>query len=313
MKKVLIIVGPTGVGKTNLAFEIAKKYNGELISADSVQVYKCLDIICGKDLPQNYKLNAGYYSSNSGPSIHLLDVVDPTSHFNAHQFQELATNAIESILKRGKLPVVVGGTGLYIKALTDGLDDNVKQDPQLRKELDGLSILELHKLLPNGKLESLNNSEKNNRRRIIRVIEVNKINNRDFESIGQELSIKEIPEYTSLVIGLMCERDVLKKRIDERISERINIGALEEARKLLENYENLAPQVKDANGYKQLFAFLKKETDWDETVAQWKISEYRHAKNQMTWFLKYGNVNWYDITAKKFDKQVDTRLKKFLM
>lgn len=303
--KVVFIVGPTGVGKTNLAFEIAKKYNGELISADSVQVYKGLDIISGKDLPPNYKSNAGYYSSNSGPSIHLLDVVNTYRSFSVYHFLELATKAIASILEKNKLPIVVGGTGLYIKSLTEGLDINVKPDDALRNKLGTLSVTELQKLLSTDNLEKLNDSDRMNSRRLIRAIEKSRIVNR-------ESRIKNKKTFENFVIGVKCDREVLNQRIDIRVEERLKNGAMIEAEKLFENYEKLSQQVKDANGYKQLFKYLRKEITLDEAIYRWKVSEYRHAKNQMTWFTKYGNVKWFEADKVNIKKDIEKSVNKFL-
>lgn len=317
--KVVFIVGPTAVGKTAIAYEIAKKFEGELVSADSVQVYSDLDIISGKDLPHNSKfvplpklsnkkIHAGYYSSNSSAPIYLLDVVDPTVSFNISDFQKIAHVTIQEILNKNKLPIVIGGTGFYIKALTEGIDMAVKPDPILRKKLDKLTVLDLQKKLQKINIEkfsSMNNSDCNNKRRLIRAIEILSVKNK-------EESIKENKKFASLTIGLMCEREVLKQRIDVRVEERLKNGAMDEAKRLFGDYENLVPQVKDANGYKQLFQYLRGEIDLNEAIYRWKISEYRHAKNQMTWFQKYGNVKWFDISNKTYERDIESSLKKFL-
>lgn len=321
MQKVLFIVGPTGVGKTSLAFDIAQEFDFELISADSVQVYKGLDIISGKDIPKTSKFeslpqlrsngfNAGFYTHHNIP-IFLLDIVEPTSAFSVSQFEDLASKTIKFISEKDKIPVVVGGTGLYIKSIVDGLDTNfIEPNLELRAELDELTINALLDKL-NGlnpqKLEGMNDSERNNKRRIIRAIEII-----DTGIKNQELRIKKEHENVNLMIGLVAPREVLKKRIDARVEERLKNGALEEAELLFNNYDYLVSQVKDANGYKQLFSYLKKEISFDEAIYRWKISEYHHAKNQMTWFRKYGNVEWFDITEKEYGKKIDSRIKSFL-
>lgn len=320
MKKIVCIVGPTGVGKTDLAFKLAKKFDGELISADSVQVYKDLDIISGKDIPKNTQfvvlpklskngINAGYYNYGNVP-IFLLDVVDSSFSFTVSHFQELASNIVQYTGNQGKLPIVVGGTGLYIKSLIEGLDKLPEPDLELRKKLDSLDVTKLQGMISAEKLASMNASDRNNKRRLIRAIE---IGSWEFRDGSLKISKKEAKkQYESLVIGLTCEREILKKRIDERVDARLKMGAMEEAKGLFENYENLAPQIKDANGYKQLFSYLKKEILLDEAVYRWKISEYRHAKNQMTWFQKYGDVKWHNITNKNYERNIENSLKKFL-
>lgn len=303
--KVVFIVGPTATGKTDLGLKLAAIFKGDLVSADSVQVYRSLDIISGKDLPQNYKFKNGYYYNNGFPSIYLLDVVDPTTSFNVSKFYETAAKVIESIQIRGKVPIVVGGTGLYVEALLNGLDKTAEPDLELRAKLEKLSVLDLRKLLPKVSLDSLNLSDRSNKRRLIRRIEKAKIK--------KQKSKKLIIDNVSLVIGLECDREVLKQRINNRVDARLKEGALDEAKKLFQNYENLTQQVKDANGYKQLFIFLKGEISLDEAIYRWKISEYHHAKRQMTWFRKYGSVNWFDINDHNLREKIEGEVRKFLL
>jgi tRNA dimethylallyltransferase len=156
-------------------------------------------------------------------------------------------------------------------------------------------------MLSYEKFKSMNESDRNNKRRIIRAIEVG-------DKKGKTNDIK----YNNLVIGLYCDRAQLKERIDIRVAKRIEQGGIDEAKSLFENYEKLAPQVKDANGYKQLFSYLKKETTLDEAIYRWKVSEYKHAKNQMTWFKKYGNVIWFDITSKNNKVNIEKKVYDFL-
>ncbi len=304
-QKAVFIVGPTATGKTDLGLAFASKFNGDVISADSVQVYRNLDIISGKDLPSVYKYKNGYYYSDGLPSIYLLDVVEPTTSFSVSDFYKKATTAIEGILSNGKLPLVIGGTGLYVEVLLNGLDKTAKPDIKLREQLDKLNILELQKIAPKKDLAMLNDSDRQNPRRLIRVIEKEKSKNKKVKSFN--------PNYESLVIGLSCEKEILKQRIDNRVDERLKNGAMEEAKSLFENHENLAQPVKDANGYKQLFSFLKNEISMDEAIYRWKISEYRHAKNQMTWFRKYGNVIWFDINEVNFREKIEMEVHKFLL
>lgn len=307
MQKAVFIVGPTAVGKTALAVELAQKYSGSLVSADSVQVYKGLDIISGKDLPEakSNGNNAGFYTC-WGINIFLLDVVEPTSSFSVSNFYHLAIEAIEKIHKENNIPIVVGGTGLYIKSLIEDIETfDIKPDLKLRKKLESLDIAQLQNMIPKEFVEQMNDSDRSNKRRLIRKIEI-------FSSQPHTARSKIKKHFESLVMGLYCEKDVLKRRIDERVEYRLKNGALKEAEGLFKKYENLCQQVKDANGYKQLFQFLKKEIDFEEAIYRWKISEYQHAKNQMTWFRKYGDVKWFDIAKKGFKKDIEISLKKFL-
>ena len=304
MKKVLSIVGPTAVGKTSLGLVLASKFNGEIISADAVQVYKDLDIISGKDLPKGAKpkfdsnLNTNVYDFNSIP-VYLLDVVLPTYNFNVSDFAKNARPVLEYILDKNKLPVVVGGTGFYVSALFGEIKSiNVPRNESLRNELNNKTTNELQEILKEKNIEkfnSMNNSDRNNPRRLIRAIEITiKIHDSGFK-------IKDSKrECDVLFIGLKCERDELKKRIDKRIDERIKAGALEEAKSLFKQYEKLSSNVKTTNGYRQLFEYLKGEITLENAVEKWRISEYLHAKNQMTWFNKDKRIRWFDINEKDF-------------
>ncbi len=286
MDKIIYVVGPTGIGKTALAFRLAKKFNGELVNADSVQIYKGLDIVSGKDNPKN-----------SSTPIHLLDVVSPTEAFSVSQFQKLGEDIINQILSKNKTPIVVGGTGLYIKSLIDGIPTkDIPYDSNLRLALQDLSIDRLQSKLSKKKLEQMNESDRKNKRRLIRAIEI--------EKSGFKKFITTIPFPTAqhLQIGLKTEREILKERIDKRVDERVKNGALEEAENLFKNYRNLTEQVKNTNGYKQLFMFLKNEISLNEATKRWKISEHRLAKNQMTWFEKDKRINWFDSVRNSREK-----------
>lgn len=305
MTKAIFIVGPTAVGKTALAFDIAERFNGELVSADSVQVFKSLDIISGKDFPLDYTGN---------PPIHLLDVVNPTTSFAVSDYYRLASEKIKEIHKRGKIPVIVGGTGLYVEVLLQGLNETAKPNTILREKLSKLTLEELQKLIPEEVLEQLNDSDRNNPRRLMRKIE---INSEALQPATHDLPTRGKfhlqPQTENFVIGLYCDREALKYRIAERVNSRLKEGALPEANRLFKNYKYLTRQVKDANGYKQLFSFLKNEMSLEEAIYRWKVSEYRHAKNQMTWFRKYGEVKWFDIADSSYKKNIENDLKLFFV
>ncbi len=327
MKKVVFIVGPTAVGKTNLGLKIAKHFKGSIISADSVQVYKDLDIVSGKDIPKGSKfsllpqftkdgLHSGYYTFDN-IRIFLLDVVAPSFSFAVSHFSDLASKYVQYTGHMNMMPIVVGGTGLYIKALIEGINIGVKPDLELRKKLEKLNVEALQSQLKKInliKFESMNNSDISNSRRLVRAIEIttSKLHNNHSISFVNRKSLIINHNYDSLVIGLYCDREILKKKIDKRVEHRLENGALGEVEGLFENYKILAPQVKDANGYKQLFEYLLGKLSLEEAVERWKIAEYKHAKNQMTWFKKDSRILWLEATREDLFEAVKWEIDIFL-
>ncbi len=293
MKKALFIVGPTAVGKTVLAVKINKKIPSILISADSIQVYRGADIISGKDHPGNLK-------------IELIDILPPTESFSVADFVDRVRKIMN---ESNKIPIIVGGTGLYTKALFENIETiNVKPNKRLRKKLLSLTIENLQnelKKLDKKRFEKMNNSDKNNPRRLIRAIEIVS-QNQKAEVVDSAFDEKEV-----LTIGLKTSSEELKKRIKKRVDVRIENGALEEAKNLFKQYENLSPQLKTANGYKQIFEFLQNKITWEEVVMRWEIADSQHAKRQMTYFNKM-NVEWFDIGEKDFENKISRLISKEL-
>ncbi len=300
MNKAVVIVGPTAVGKTALAVKIAKEFKGALVSADSVQVFKSLDIISGKDKDEFLDVE-----------IYLIDVVSPFEPFSVSQFEKLGKGFIKEITLSGKLPIIVGGTGLYVKSLIDGIStSSVAPDLKLRNNLENLSLAELQKMLKKLSAETfngMNESDIKNKRRLIRKIEIlsTRIKN-------HELRIKNNDGFEFLQIGLELPREELRKRIDLRVDKRIKEDALKEIKDLFKNYEKLTQQVKDANGYKQLFEHFLGKTTIEQAMEKWKISEYRHAKNQMTWFKKDKRILWLDADKKNLFEAVSSKIDTFI-
>jgi len=310
MNKALFILGPTGVGKTALSLELASKFQGNILSIDSVQVYKELDIISGKDIPpqslfsdisnQFSDLNSsdtiGFYNFNSIP-VFLLDIVQPTFNFSVSNFLDCALPVTDFVVSKNKLPIFVGGTGLYSKALLKGIDtESILPDLELREKLDKLSPESLAALLQEmnlNRFEQMTSSDKRNKRRLIRNIEI--INSPKNEEVGRKLE-----NYDIFQVALFCDREELRRRIEERVFARIKQGAVAEAENIFKNYKNLSPQVKNANGYKQLFEYFLGQVTYEAAIEKWKISEYRHAKNQMTWFRKDEKIHWFDILKDNF-------------
>ncbi|MBI4062551.1 hypothetical protein HY410_01370 [Candidatus Gottesmanbacteria bacterium] len=265
MNKILIICGPTGTGKTKLAIALAKKFNGELVSADSRQVYRGLDALTGKDRSKEIP-------------IWLYDVVGTDQEFSVAHFVRLAGHAIDNIAKRGKLPIVVGGTGFYLKALTESVDTiSIPPNLKLRRYLVTLSIDELQKRLDVKRLAHMNESDRKNPRRLIRAIEV-----------AGKVREQRAPKYDALWIGITMPLPALKKSIAKRIKSRWD-KALAEVR------EDLPPIF----GSEPLLAFKHGEVSKARAIALWESSEYQYAKRQLTWFRKQKQIAWYTITHDK--------------
>lgn len=239
MHKLLIITGPTGVGKTKFAVTVARKFNGELISADSRQVYKGMDIVTGKDTDE---------ISKSGIRVWLCDLIDPDEPFSVSLWHQAAVSAIADISGRGKLPIVVGGTGLYIRSLLENLETiNIPVNFQLRHVLSNMSVSDLFVQLRHInpiKANSLNNSDRNNSRRLIRAIEI-------AGNSSNRTHIANSPNYLTLTLTLIAPIETLKQRISERVTRRISNGAVLELNRLITKYSSTLPSF-TACGYQSL-------------------------------------------------------------
>lgn len=296
-KKLLIICGPTASGKTSLGLYLAKKFKGEIISADSRQVYKGMDIGTGKDLETIFR---------SKIPVYLLDVVRPDEKFNAANFHQLAWKAIGNICQKKKLPILVGGTGFYIKTLVDGIGSlGIEPDWKLRKKLENLRIEELVEKLgavDHERLAKMNQSDQKNPRRLIRAIEIG-------------LAKKDLPLFSPLLadvlmIGLTAPKKLLYKRIDERVKTRVRLGAKKEIEKLLRegyNWENSV--LGETLGYQQWQPFFKGKISEEEAIARWQFAEHAYARRQLTWFKKDKRIKWFDFTKPGFDLRVEKRVK----
>jgi len=256
MNKLLIICGPTATGKTALAAVLAKQFNGELVSADSRQVYRGMDIVTGKDRPN--------------VPVWLYDVVAPDEEFSVSRWVKLANSAIFDIATRGKLPIIVGGTGLYINALIHPFETiDIPPNKALRTKLQTLTVAELQKMV---KRSDMNNSDWNNPRRLIRKIEIA----RSKVVIG-----KPARQYDYLVIGLTAPIPVLYKRIDDRFKKRVRQGMKEEIKILLKKYG------------KEL-----------SSMSAIGLNEHAYARRQLTWFKKQKGIHRFDVTDLEHQNRV---------
>lgn len=305
MNKILVICGPTATGKSSLAVKLAKKLNGEIISADSRQIYKEMDIATGKDI-DNGIWKKDHWEIEGIP-VWMLDVVRPDQEFSAANYCEMAQEIIKQIIKNNKLPISVGGTGFYIKGLIDGIGTfGVPPDWDLRKKLDSKNAEELFVLLSKldpQKASSMNVSDKKNPRRLIRAIEVasskENISNKKFS---------EIKFQNILMIGLKAPYEELYQRIDQRINQQVEMGAEKEIKQLLNQGFGWDLPSMSAMGYGVWQNYFEGKINKTEVISLWKFSEHNYARRQMTWFRKDKRVNWFDITSQNWEREVEDKV-----
>jgi len=317
MDKLLVICGPTATGKTTLAVSLAKKFDAEIISADSRQVYKGMDIATGKDLPKQAKVKKDvqtgldYYLFDSIP-VWLLDVVRLNEEFSVANFVDLAGRVLGRIWTKGKLPIVVGGTGFYIKALVDGIQTlGISPDWTLRKQLETRSWQELFEMLArldSEKAASMNVSDRQNKRRLVRAIEVALAKNH----MGKTKLKKEIRKkrhINPLFIGLKAPMKDLYERIDRRINRQLEEGAKREVESLLNQGYSWELPAMTALGYRQWQKYFKEGESIEKVMSLWKSGEHDYARRQMIWFEKERRINWFDITKVGFGKEVEKKVR----
>ncbi len=277
---ILVIVGPTASGKTGFAIKLAKERNGEVISADSRQVYKGLDIGTGKVT----------VTDMDGVKHHLLDVADPKKVFSVSDFQKLGKEAITDIHNRGKLPIVAGGTGFYIQALVDGLIlPEVPPDKVLRKRLEKMPLPKLLSLLKKLDKKRFETIDKSNPVRIIRAIEIAR-------ALGQVPTLKSKTNYEPKIIGISIEPERLKKNIHDRLIARFEMGMIDEVRNLHKN--GLSWKRMEALGleYRYIARYLQGKLSEPEMLRQLETAINQYAKRQMTWFRRDKRVEWTKIS-----------------
>lgn len=286
---VICIVGPTGVGKTKLSVELAKKLNGEVINADSTQVYKGLDVATAKITDKE----------KDGIPHHLFDIKTIEEDYTVYDYQKDARKVIDDILKRGKTPILVGGTGLYIKAC---LYDYKFNEELNKKEYSSLSLDELYQQLL--KIDPNTNIHHNNRKRIERALDYYYSNNKTLSS--KEKTNKLL--YDTYFIGLTCDRDILYNRINKRVDMMVDNGLLEEAKKIYDtNIRTKA--VLTPIGYKELFKYFDGEITLDESLELIKQNSRRYAKRQYTWNNHQIPVKWFNVNFDCFNTTINEILK----
>ena len=287
-EKVVVLIGPTAVGKTNLSIELAKRFNGEIISGDSMQIYKGMDIATAKITTEEMQ----------GVPHHLIDIVEPDESFSVAQFQELVREKITEITARGRLPIIVGGTGLYIQSvLYDYQFQETASDTDFRSELEILADKEgteiIHSMLNKVDPEAAENIHHNNVRRVIRALEVHHVTGKKMSDLQKEQKSELL--YDAKVIGLTMDRELLYQRINLRVDQMVNQGLLDEVahfyNKGLRNCQSI-----QAIGYKELFHYMDGNQSLEDSIEELKQNSRRYAKRQLTWFRNKMSVKWFDMT-----------------
>ena len=283
--KVIVICGPTASGKTSLSVELAKKCNGEIISADSMQIYKEMNIGTAKVTLEEMQ----------GIKHYMIDIVSPTERYSVAEFKVQAEKAIEEILKKGKTPIIAGGTGLYVNSLIYNIQYNdIKINEEYRKYLEERVEKEgLQSLYEEAKkidFEAMKSISKNDQKRILRVLEMYHQTGKTKTELEKE-SRKEEVKYDYKVYAISWEREELYKRINKRVDIMIEQGLIEEVENLLKKY-NKFPTAMQGLGYKEVVEYLDKKITKEEMIEKIKMETRRYAKRQITWFKKIENVKW---------------------
>lgn len=302
MKKIVTICGPTGIGKTNFAIAMAQTFNGEIIGADSMQIYKHMDI--GTAKPDENERTLAVH--------HLVDFLDPKEEFDAGQYATRADGIIASLYNRGKLPIIAGGTGLYMRALLHGL---FRARPVCEKTLADLTLLNqekgnlyLHAQLTLCDPIAAQKIHPNDSFRVIRALEVFQTTGNPISQSQKAHDFKE-DKYQSLTIGLTMDRKRLYERINQRVDIMISQGLLDEVKSLIERGYSLDLKSMQSIGYRHMGMFLKQEIDFDEAVRLLKRDTRRYAKRQFTWFNSEKDLIWLE--PSQIDKAFEL-VKKFL-
>jgi tRNA dimethylallyltransferase len=293
--KIIVVLGPTATGKSDLAVQLALKFNGEVVSADSRQVYKDLDLGSGKITEEEMK----------GVPHYLLDVADPnTEIFSVADFQKLAYEKIDDILSRGKVPIVCGGTAFYIQSIVDGIVlPDITANPKLRKKLESWSLEKLQKKLKKLDPERYSEIDEQNPVRLIRAIEIAK-------QFGKVPKLKSNPKYECLQIGLKLPEEELQQKIALRLEKRMFAGMLDEGKSLHE--KGLSFQRMEALGleYRFMAEHLQGKISLEEMLEQIRIKSRQFAKRQMTWFKKDKRIEWFE--PLKNETEISNLIGKFL-
>lgn len=283
LDSLVVICGPTASGKSSAARQLAQRLGGEIVSADSRKIFRRLDLGTAKP-----DMNA-----RQGIPHHLMDVLEPGEHFDASVFVELADKAIEGILSRGNVPILVGGTGLYIRSLLKGIIRTPATDVELRKgylDMERSNPGRLHEMLSIADPKSAERIGPADIRRLVRALEVLELTGRPMSELQQQHSLKT-SRYRSMLVGIRWPRAELYARIDERVHRMMAAGWLDETIALMASFPEVAL---DILGYRQLLRYLRQECSLSEAVSDIQRSHRRYAKQQLKWFRADADIEWFD-------------------
>ena len=289
MNKIVVIAGPTAVGKTEYAIKAAQAFNGEIVSCDSMQLYKYMDIGSAKPTIEEQK---------AAPH-HLVDIIDPRDDFSVAEYQNLAKDKILTLLKENKLPVIAGGTGLYLNSILYDMDfGGGGADNEIRKKYEKiakeLGNEELYKMLQQADPDAAKRLHPNNTKRVIRALESIETGHEGIKSFN-EVSVKT-SEYEAILIGLTRDRAELYDRINRRVDIMMDLGLVDEVRKLMSMGLDADSISMKGIGYKEIIRYLNGEYDIDEAVRLIKRDSRRYAKRQLTWFKRYDDMKWFNLS-----------------
>jgi len=297
--KLIAVVGPTASGKTALAIEIAKRVNGEVVSCDSMQIYRGMDIGTAKPTAEEQQ----------AVKHHMIDIAEPQEKFSVADFTVMARKCIDDILARGKVPVLAGGTGLYIDSIIENVVfPDIGEDPEYREEMYEMAELcgnqAVHNLLAQKDPQAAAKIHPNNLRRVVRALEVCHLTGRTFTVVNAEAKHEKV--YDALLFGIDVDREMLYERIDKRVDKMIRDGLVEEVCVLRMKGVKRDTTAMQAIGYKELFEHIDGAVDLATAVYKIKMESRHYAKRQLTWFRKNMAINWINPQNEKdFEKIFD--------
>jgi tRNA dimethylallyltransferase len=303
-QKLIVLIGPTAVGKTRTSIHLARLFNAEIISGDSMQIYKGMDIGTAKITEEEME----------GIPHHLIDIKDPQESFSAAEFQQIVREKISDIHSRGKIPMIAGGTGLYIQSVifdyqfTDAPGD-VEYRTVLEQKVKDKGIGPLYELLQSIDPEAAKNIHPNNTRRVIRALEIFHVTGKTMTCYQESQSSELL--YDIALIGLTMEREKLYDRINKRVDLMIDAGLIEEVRSLYESGVHGVQSVQ-AIGYKEIYEYLDGKISIDSAIGNLKQNSRRYAKRQLTWFRNKMEVNWFDMTDEKDHRKIIEEISEFI-